>query len=131
MKERPIDYKIKCSTPTDFELSIKVEAKSRTIKRILLLTSRKYKQLQNKDYTEVKNFVVPKEYHSYLKIATKRLVNIPANIFKKDGIEIMDYKVTGALYQLDKNTKSWFITIFYGGIYADKRKESNRIYKEE
>lgn len=119
---RRLDYKIECWTPKDFNLFIKVQADPKLVKKIWKyrknqMLRKKGIKVKDANLESIQEFKVPPVYFKYLNLVSKKLVSGCSNIFKKDGIVLLNHEVEEATYKLNDN-KGWDIEIKYKGLYT-------------
>lgn len=120
-----IDYHIKCTTPSDYELEFKIPADNKTF--LMIFNSAKKKLLRERGVKVgdanpdlIDEFEVPEHYYKFLKVTVKKMYNNARKMFSKKGIEFLNYDVKSAKFTRNK-ANDWDITLLLGGIYADKR----------
>ncbi len=120
----PIDYHIKCITPSDYELEFAIKADNKTF--LFLFNKAKDKLLKTKGIkvgdanTELINeFEVPEYYYKFLKVTLRKIYQNVRNQVKEKKIELMTHDIKNAKFKRNA-TNDWDITINLMGIYADK-----------
>ena len=119
------DYHIKCVTPSDYELEIKIPADNKTFLTIFnkakdTLLRTKGIKVRDANPDLINDFDVPEYYFKFLKVTIRKMYSNRREIFKKKGIELLSYDIKNAKFTRNE-TKDWDITINIVGIYADKR----------
>jgi len=118
------DHEIDCINPTDFELLLTLHVKKGLLEMIFNKTRSRILRKKNMEVKgnpdSIDNFDVPVNYYKILKLQCKKLIKIVSIGYKKDGIELLNYDVTGARFIKNKSS-NWNIKIRFKGVYTDKR----------
>ena len=118
------EYEISCSSPSDYELTLTIKADAKLIGNIWAKSKaaameRKGINVKSHAYEEINQFEVPQVYFNFLKITMQKLVYNCADIFKQDGVILLNYEVRKATFKINE-AKGWDIIIIVGGIYSRK-----------
>jgi hypothetical protein len=123
-KIEPYDYVIDCPSPSDYNLDLILKADAKLISMIWdkskqAAAVKRGIDVKDKSYMEFQEFEVPQVYYNFLKITIREIVGNCADIFKRDGIILLNYEVKKAKFKVNAS-KGWDIVISVGGIYSRK-----------
>lgn len=124
-EEELFDYDIKCTTPKDYELNLILRSNTRIMDYVFKKAKKRLKAKQNIDLQDKKPeditaFEVPDQYYNIIRVSIKSVFNKAHNIFKKDGIILLNYRIEKVKFVLNKKTNLWEVSIDLSGIYSKK-----------
>lgn len=122
--DKKLNYKFTCVNPVKYEITITTEASNKLFNLIFRRAKRRYKKKKGIDIKAdpktIEQFEIDARFYKILKTGMLGKLKEIQKIVKKDGIEILNYKVKGGLFKRNKGG-NWDIKLTFGGNYADKR----------
>lgn len=124
------DYEINCLNFTDYELIITLYTDNKILLYVFNKSKTKLKrkganiEANSQDIDKIKNFEVDARYHKLIKTTIIKQYNQLAAVFKRDGIELLNYEINKVRFERQeegKNKGKWAIIITCAGQYSDKR----------
>lgn len=116
------DYDIDCYSPSNYNLKLTFHAEASLINLIWnkgkkAILRKKGLDVRKNNYDDLKAFEAPESYHKFLKITLRKQWMKCGAIFKEDGIILLSYDVTKAIFKINEK-KGWDITVSMKGIYT-------------
>jgi len=123
MKKDKYEWNIKCTTPSDYELTLTLHTTNRLLKYIFQQSKTKLsrsKQIRFKGSPdELTEFDIHPNYLKLIKTNINPILKKETKNFKKDGIQLLTYEVISCKFI--KNGEKWDIKVYIEGVYIDKR----------
>lgn len=119
-----IDWKITCTTPTDYELTLKMQADAQLLKAVwdnakVGILRKKGLDVRTQNPEDIQEFDAPESFHKYIKVMMRKTFSRCAKAVREDNVELLSYYVKRCNFKLNA-AKGWDITLTFEGIYSKK-----------
>lgn len=117
-----IDYEFNEVDPHSYEAQLDMTAKHRMINLIFKRVKKKLKsQGLDKNYTDLKEFDVPENFHKLILISITRAITQLKQEVGDDGIKILSCQIKKVSFKVGETGKNWLISVkLYGDMSKTK-----------